>query len=117
MDTRILLNFFHIILVAPFLLWIGIARGNLPESIFQLLIVLGILLVLYHGFRGYNRWIQGSDNLWINLLHVLWLGPLIFYIGMRRKDTPRSAYELLLFTTFGAFGYHLYELATRYDFL
>ena len=117
MDTRILLNLFHIVLVVPFLLWISITRGNLPESVFQALIGLGILLVVYHGYKAYNRWIQNSDNLWINLIHVLWLGPLLFYIGMRRKDTPRSSYELLLFTTFGALGYHLYEMATSYDFL
>jgi N,N'-diacetyllegionaminate synthase len=34
-----------------------------------------------------------------------------------KKETPRSAYEILLLTSFGALGYHLYELATQYDFL
>lgn len=55
--------------------------------------------------------------MWVNLIHFLWIGPLILYIGAYKKETPRPAYELLLLTTFGALGYHLYELATQYDFL
>jgi hypothetical protein len=34
-----------------------------------------------------------------------------------KKDTPRPAYELLLLTAFGALGYHLYEIASYYDYL
>jgi hypothetical protein len=117
MDGRVVLNIFHILLVAPFLLWIGIARGNIPGEVYTALIVIAILLFLYHGYKAYIRWIQKSENLWVNLIHVVWLAPLLFYIGVNKKETPRSSYELLLFTAFGALGYHLYELATRYDFL
>jgi len=117
MDTRLLLNFFHILLVAPFLLWIGIARGNIPAEVFQGLVALGIFLIIYHGYKAYGRWLKSSDNLWVNLIHVVWLGPLLIYIGYRKKETPRSAYEMLLLTAFGALGYHLYEVATTFDFL
>ena len=117
MDARILLNLFHILLVSPFLLWIGIARGNIPNEVFQGLLILGGFLILYHGFKAYTRWIQNSENLWINLLHVFYIGPLLIYIGYHKKETPRSSYEILLFLSFGGLGYHLYELASRYDFL
>ena len=117
MDTRILINLFHIILVVPFLIWIGITRGNLPEEVFKALVGLGAILAVYHGYKSWIRWQQGSQYLWVNLIHALWIGPLLVYIGANKKDTPRSAYELLLLTSFGALGYHLYELATQYDFL
>lgn len=58
-----------------------------------------------------------SQLIWINLVHVLWVGPLLLYIGAKKKDTPRPAYELLLLTGFAALGYHLYELAAYSDFL
>jgi hypothetical protein len=117
MDTHILINLFHILLVCPFLIWVGISRGNLPEEVFKGLVGLGILVVIYQAYKSWNRWMKGSQYLWVNLIHVLWIGPLIAYIGANKKETPRAAYELLLLTAFGALGYHLYELATQYDFL
>jgi len=117
MDTRIVINLFHILLVAPFLIWIGITRGNLPEVVFPGLVGLGIFIVLYHGYKAWVRYGQGSQYIWVNLIHFLWVGPLLVYIGAGKKQTQRPAYELLLVTTFGALGYHLYELATQYDFL
>jgi hypothetical protein len=117
MDIHILVNLFHILLVAPFFIWIGITRGTLPEGVFQSLIALGIFICIYHGYKAYNRYMKGSENLWENLIHVFWVGPLLIYIGANKKETPRSAYEILLLTSFGALGYHLYELATQYDFL
>jgi hypothetical protein len=117
MDTHILINLFHIILVAPFLIWIGIARGSFPEWIFTFLMTLGIIVILYQGFKTYMRLLKGSSYVWVNLIHVLWIGPLLVYIGYKKKDTPRPAYEMLLLTAFGALGYHLYGLAAHYDFL
>ena len=104
MDTRIIVNLFHILLVVPFFLWIGITRGNLPEVVFQALIGLGIFIVLYHGYKSWVRYGQGSQYIWINLIHVLWVGPLLVFIGAGKKETQRP-------------GYHLYVLATQYDFL
>ena len=117
MDTRILVNLLHIILVAPFLIWIGITRGNLSEEVFKFLVGLVVVLIVYHGYKSWIRWQQNSSYLWVNLIHVLWVGPLLVYIGANKKETPRTAYELLLLTSFGALGYHLYEFATQYDFL
>jgi hypothetical protein len=53
----------------------------------------------------------------VNLIHALWVGPLLLYIGIHKKETVRAAYELLLLTGFAALGYHLYELAAHYDFI
>ena len=117
MDTHVLINLFHILLIAPFLIWIGISRGVFPEQVFTGLMALGIIVVLYQGYKAYMRYTSGSSYIWVNLIHVLWIGPLLVYIGYKKKDTPRAAYELLLLTAFGALGYHMYELASQYDFL
>jgi hypothetical protein len=47
---------------------------------------------------------------WVNAIHALLIGPLLFYIGYNKKNTPRFAYELLLIMAFGALGYHLLYL-------
>jgi hypothetical protein len=117
MDIHIIINLFHIILVAPFLIWVGISRGSYPDWVFTLLLTLGVIVILYQGYKSYIRLLTGSNYVWVNLIHVLWIGPLLVYIGYKNKDTPRPAYELLLLTAFGAFGYHMYELASHYDFL
>ena len=117
MDSHVIINLFHILLVAPFLLWVGISRGDLPDGVFISLIVLGIVVALYHAFKAYCRIMGGSGYAWVNLIHALWIGPLLLFIGAKKREGPRAAYELLLLTAFGALGYHLYELAAHYDFL
>ena len=117
MDTRILINLFHIFLVVPFLLWVGISRGKFPDEVFYVLLGLGLVVFLYQGYKAYTRFLAKSSYIWVNLIHVIWIAPLLLYIGYKQKDTPRPAYELLLLTAFGALGYHMYELAAYYDFL
>ncbi len=117
MDVHVILNLFHIVLVAPFLIWVGISRGNMPEWVFNMLTILGIVLVIYHGYKAYIRFVKQSNYVWVNLIHALWIGPLLFYIGANKKQTQRPAFELLLLTAFSALGYHLYELAAHMDFL
>ncbi len=117
MDAHVLVNIFHILLVAPFLIWVGIRRDKLPAVVFPGLFILGLLITVYHGYKAYLRYTQKSVMIWVNLIHFLWVGPLILYIGINKEKTPRAAYELLLLTAFGALGYHLYELAAYSDFL
>ena len=47
---------------------------------------------------------------WVNLIHMLYVAPLLIYIGYYEKDTPRYAYELLALVGFAALGYHTYQL-------
>lgn len=48
--------------------------------------------------------------IWVNLIHMLYVAPLLIYIGYREKFTPRYAYELLALIAFAALGYHTYNL-------
>jgi hypothetical protein len=77
---------------------------------YKVAFVVGIVVTLYHGYKSILKLKAGSQSLWVNLLHVLFVGPLLIYIGLNEQQTPRAAYELLAITGFGAAGYHIYYL-------
>jgi hypothetical protein len=116
MNKQIAINFFHLLLVAPFFMYVGIMRASLVPAIYTTLLVLGIVLILYHGWKFYDRWVKGSSYAWVNAIHAFALGPLLVYIGSNGEMTPRPAFEGLLLFAFAAFGYHLYELIVYRDF-
>ena len=109
-DRYLLIVVFHVIFVAPLLLWVGFNRAATPEWIYNLLFGLGILVLVYHGYKAVGRWFAGSPDLWINLVHVAIVAPLLLWIGYHAKKSERPAYDMLLLIAFGAFGYHLYKL-------
>ena len=117
MDGRVILNLFHIFLVAPLFLWAGSVRSNAPDFLYPVLLGLGVILFFYQGYKAYTRFIQKSNYIWVNLIHVILIAPLLIYIGIHKKETPRPAYELMLLAGFSVLGYHLYELAMFHDFL
>ena len=109
-DPHIMLAVGHILIIAPFLLYVGIQRAAIPGWIYTLLLVLGGVLFLYHGYRAYIRIIKASPYAWVNLIHAIIVAPLLLYIGFKGRESPRYAYELLLMVGFAALGYHLYSL-------
>ncbi len=111
MDTHTIINLFHILLIVPFFVYVGIIKSDIPAPLYYLLMALGVIVTLYHGYKLAVRVQAKSGLAWINAVHAFYVGPLLFYIGYKQKDTPRSAYELLLLLAFAAGGYHLYEFA------
>jgi len=91
-------------------IYVGIQRASLPEWVFYSLLGLGIFVLMYQLYKSYIKYSTGALSLWVNLIHVLIIAPLIIYIGAKGKNTPRSAFEMLLLLAFAAFGYHLYYL-------
>lgn len=110
MDSHIILSLFHIFIVVPFFLYIAFQRSDLPNWVFTTALVIGIVIGLYHGYKAMLRARVLSPSLWINVIHVLYVAPLLAYIGYMGKNTPRPAYELLAMVGFAALGYHLYSL-------
>ena len=105
MSSRLAIHLFHIFLVAPFFLYVAVVRGQLNPWIFSVLSGLGIVLLVYHGYKSVLKYKAQSPSLWINLIHALAVAPLMIFIGSKGYDTPRWAFELLAMTAFGAFGY------------
>ena len=110
MDTYLLIGILHVVVIVPFLLWVGFNRAATPDWVYQVLFGSGILIILYHGFKAIGRYFAKSPVLWVNLFHVFLVAPLLLWIGYHEKKTERPAYDMLLIAAFGAFGYHLYKL-------
>jgi hypothetical protein len=110
MDHHTLLALFHVGIVSPFLIYVGIQRAATPDFIFNGLLGLAGAILLYHLYRAYSKWISGSSSLWVNLIHIVLVVPILLWIGYYKKETSRQAFEMLLLLAFSALGYHLYSL-------
>lgn len=100
----------HLFILAPALLYVAFTRANNPAWVYTTLLVVGILILVYHGYKSFVRLMQKSPYAWVNLIHTFMIAPLLMYIGFYGRDTPRPAYELLAMVGFAGLGYHLYSL-------
>jgi len=110
MDGHMILSIFHIFVVAPLFFAIAFFRNDLPPWAFYALIGLALVLFAYQGYKWALRVSQGSVYAWVNAIHVLFVAPLLLYVGVNGPKTPTAAYELCAMTGFAVLGYHLYWL-------
>lgn len=110
MNPRILLPLFHILFVVPVFLYVAISRAGTAIPMYYALLILAALIFIYHGYRAFTRMQDGSPYVWVNLMHLMVIAPLLAYIGLRERTTPRAAYELLALLGFAALGYNLMNI-------
>lgn len=48
-----LINLFHILFVAPLLVYIGVTGANTPDIVFKFLAILGLFVFIYHLYKLY----------------------------------------------------------------
>ena len=94
MNHHIVLSLFHIFVVVPMLLYVAFVRGQMPPWVFPALLGLGGVILIYHMYRLIVKWKAASQSVWVNVIHVLFVAPLLLFIGTQAYDTPRWAYEL-----------------------
>jgi hypothetical protein len=109
MELNTYVHLFHILLVGSLFLYVGINRTSIPETMYPFLLGLGLIIIFYHSFKVYN-YMKLGKGYWVNLIHILLVGPVLVYIGYNREKTPRLYFELLLMLGFAAIGYHGYYL-------
>jgi hypothetical protein len=109
MSSSLFVKLFHIFIVGALFLYVGIKRTEISNQMFPVLLALGSVIVFYHLYKAYNH-IQHKQSFWVNLIHILLIGPLLIYIGYHREDTERMYFELLLMLCFAVIGYHGYYL-------
>jgi hypothetical protein len=109
MNPEIFVHLFHILIVGGLFLYVGIKRDKISPYMYPILLGLGIIIILYHSYKTYN-YIKADKPYWVNLIHILLVGPLLVYIGYNRENTKRKYFELLLMLGFAAIGYHGYYL-------
>ena len=113
MDKHISLALFHIFIVVPLFFVVGFMRASAPTWLYNILFIMGAVILVYHGYKLLYRYSKGSSYSWVNALHVVAVAPLLIYIGAKQKETPRAAYELILMLAFAAFGYHVYSMVAQ----
>lgn len=109
MNTEQLVHLFHIIIVGGLFIYVGINREKISNIIFTILFWLGLVIVVYHIYKVYN-YIKLGKGYWVNLIHILIVGPLLVYIGYNGEKTSRKYFEILLMLGFASIGYHSYYL-------
>jgi hypothetical protein len=114
-DNHFMLALIHLLFVVPLFLFVGIMRASTPNWLYNALLAIGAVILVYHGFRLIVRLQTRSSAAWVNAIHLLLVAPLLLYIGYDKKETPRSAYELLLMLGFAAGGYHLFSMVKMLD--
>jgi len=109
MNKMFYVHLFHIILVGGLFLYVGIRQTKITGRMFPFLTLLGIIIILYHGFKMYKHILAGQSS-WVSLIHIILVGPLLIYIGLNGKKTPYYYFEYLLMLGFASIGYHSYYL-------
>jgi len=107
MTENLVIHLFHILIIGSLFLYVGITKTNIPNFMYFVIITLGIIIILYHGFKIYKK-LKDGYNPWINYIHFFIIGPLLLYIGMNRDKTQRFYFEILLMFGFASIGYHGY---------
>ena len=107
---HIAVSVFHILAVVPLFLYVAFVRGQLPPWIFPTLLSLGLLIAVYHTYKTMIKWKAHNPSVWVNIFHVLFVAPMLMYIGSKSYDTPRWAFEGLAMLGFAALGYHIYSI-------
>lgn len=109
MNKDFFVHLFHILIVGGLFLYVGINRNKIPNYMYPILLSVGVIIVLYHGYKMYNH-IKLNQSYWVSLIHIFIVGPLLIYISYNSSNTKRYFFEILLMLGFAAIGYHLYYL-------
>jgi hypothetical protein len=109
MNIEIFVHLFHVLIIGTLFLYVGITKDKIPSLMYPFLLALGVFIIIYHIYKVYN-YIQEGKSYWVNLIHILLVGPLLVYIGYNRENTSRRYYEMLLMLGFASIGYHGYYI-------
>ncbi len=109
---KIFISLFHIIFVGGLFLYIGISNSSMPIWMYNLILLLGILILIFHLYKSYKKFIKGK-HIWINLFHIFIISPLLIYLGLIKTKTPRFIYELIFMLGFAVIGYHNFYLLRK----
>jgi hypothetical protein len=44
----------HILFVGPLLIYLGVMKQDVPDIVFNTVLGLGVIVILYHGYKLYN---------------------------------------------------------------
>jgi len=100
-----MLFLFHIVVVFGLLMYIGLVRNKMSNMMYNILGLLGVVIIIYHLYRIYTNGLR--EKIW-NYLHILVFAPLLIYLSIYKKKSSRVVYDLILMFSFSALGLNLY---------
>jgi hypothetical protein len=108
MNNYQLFLLFHTFIVGPLFLYIGTKKEKINLKIFDLIYYISIPLILYHIYRASTKISHRVP--WVNYIHIFMVGPLLYYIGKKKTETPNYFYELILLLGFAIIGHNGHKL-------
>ena len=103
LTTEQQVHLFHIFFVGSLFLYVGISKDRIPFFLYYILLILGLVVIIYHLYKVIAK---KTNHIWVSLIHIILVGPLLLFIGYKKKETSRKFYELLLMLAFASIGYH-----------
>lgn len=97
-----ILHLVHILIMGPFLLYVGLGYP-IPSWVVSLV---GCIVIVYQSYKMISHYLA-KESIWVNLFHVLVVGPALLGYGLTEE---RVARELIFMLGFAAIGYHGYYL-------
>jgi len=98
-----ILHLLHILILGPLLLYIGLGY---PIAAW-IVTLIGAIVIIYQGYKVVTHYLA-KEAIWVNLFHVLVVGPALVGYGLTEERYLR---ELIFMLGFAAIGYHGYYLA------
>ena len=115
MNNLIYLYLFHLFVIAPLFIFVGYNKKNINHYIFLSLLILGIINLIYHLYLLVDRYNKHKIISHINIMHILFVAPLLIYIGYLKNDTPTIYLDYLLILGSGLSLYFIYKLFKIYN--
>jgi hypothetical protein len=104
MSPHTILSLVHLLVFVP-LLFVLASTTWIPATV---TLAIGAGITLYHAFKAWTKISAGTAGAWVNLVHVLIVGPTIAARGA--LPDSRIPQELLRMIAFAGAGYHGYYL-------
>lgn len=105
MNADLARHLFHILLVGPLFVYVGLVRDGTPDAVYNVLGALAAVMFLYHSYRAFMKLKEGQSA-WVNWMHIFLIAPLLLLLAYMKKSADRRYYEMLLLLGFAAIGYH-----------
>ena len=115
MNYIIYLYLFHLLIIAPLFIYAGYNKNKSNHYIFLSLLVFGIINLTYHLYLLYNYYNKSKFINHINIMHILFVAPLLIYIGYFKHNTPSIYLDYLFIMGSGLALYFIYKLFKIYN--
>jgi hypothetical protein len=106
--NHLYLYLFHLLVVGPLFIYVGLRRYKTTNFLYSTLFLLGIIVLLYHLYKFYNAYKNDYIN-HVNIFHVLLVGTLLIYIGFMKEKTNYVYFDLLTILGIGLVGYFAFK--------